>query len=628
MNSTEPEKNTDSTADQQLAEGKFRTAISPDTRHISHGREIPSHQYADQPYIVKTDDGAWLCVMTTGAGKEGQAGQHVVSLRSSDGGQTWEEPVPIESPDGPEASWAVALKIPSGRIYAFYVHNTDNIRQLKADNPPYSSGYTQRMDSFGYYVFKYSDDHGRSWSSQRYTIPVRPFEIDRNNVYQGEIRFFWNVGKPFMHDNAAFVPIHKVGGLGDGWFTSSEGALLKSEDLLDQKDPAKITWQTLPDGEIGLRTPPGGGPVAEEQSFSVLSDGTFYCVYRTIDGYSACTYSDDGGHTWTEPQYKTYPDGRRLKNPRAANFAWRCANGKFLYWFHNHGGRQIVEHPQRRTASYQDRNPVWLSAGVEVDTPQGKRLHWSQPEIALYDDDPYVRMSYPDLIEADGKIYLSETQKFIARSHEIDAELLDGMWASFTAKEKTTAGLALELEDAVGLRPRSVPAPRLPLFNERDNQSHNYGGRDLRQGFSIEISFTLATLAAGQILLDNRGDDRKGFCLRTTDSSIEIVLNDGRTQNSWDCDGGILQTGHKHRLAVVVDGGPKIISFVVDGLLCDGGQQRQYGWSRFSPHLREANGGETLRIAERVAGTVHGLMIYTRALRTFELVGNYRAANS
>jgi hypothetical protein len=29
-------------------------------------------------------------------------------------------------------------------------------------------------------------------------------------------------------------------------------------------------WETLPDGEVGLRTPPGGGPIAEEQSTVVL----------------------------------------------------------------------------------------------------------------------------------------------------------------------------------------------------------------------------------------------------------------------------------------------------------------------------------------------------------------------
>lgn len=605
-------------ADQQLAEGKTRTEVGSDWRHISQGRQIPSLHYADQPYIVKAQDGAWICVMTTGAGTEGQAGQHVVSLRSEDGGRTWGPPVPIEPPDGPEASWAVALVVPSGRVYAFYVHNTDNIRQLKADNPPYSSGYTQRMDSFGYYVFKYSDDDGRSWSEQRYTIPVRPFEIDRKNVYGGEIRFFWNVGKPFIHEGAAYVPLHKVGGLGDGWFTSSEGALLKSANLLTEADSEGANWQTLPDGDIGLRTPQGGGPVAEEQSFSVLSDGTFYCVYRTIDGYPACTYSYDGGHSWTEPRYQTYADGRRMKNPRAANFAWRCTNGKFLYWFHNHGGRQLGEHPQRRTLGYQDRNPVWLCGGVEVDTPTGRQIRWSQPEIVLYDDDPYVRMSYPDLIEDGGKVFISETQKFIARSHEMPKDLLEGMWNSFEAAAVAGDGLALEVEDAAG---QEAAAPRLPLFNERDNASPTYGARDLRQGFSVELAFTLDSLEAGQLLVEGRRDDGKGWCLQTTGAAVEVVLNDGRTENRWACDDGLLQPGQRHHLVVVVDGGPKIISFIVDGRLCDGGAQRQYGWGRFSPQLREANGAETLRIG---AG-VDRLRVYGRALRTWEAVGNFRA---
>ena len=37
----------------------------PDPRHLSNGWTIPSSHYADQPYIVRTDDGAWLCVITT-----------------------------------------------------------------------------------------------------------------------------------------------------------------------------------------------------------------------------------------------------------------------------------------------------------------------------------------------------------------------------------------------------------------------------------------------------------------------------------------------------------------------------------------------------------------------------------
>ncbi len=66
-----------------------------DLRHIATGREIPTESYSDQPYIVKTDDGAWLCCVTTGPGHEGAAGQHVTTLRSTDQGLTWSSPVPV-----------------------------------------------------------------------------------------------------------------------------------------------------------------------------------------------------------------------------------------------------------------------------------------------------------------------------------------------------------------------------------------------------------------------------------------------------------------------------------------------------------------------------------------------------
>jgi hypothetical protein len=416
-----------------------------DWRNIREGREIPTLTYADQPYVVKTDDGAWLVCLTTGSGREGEPGQHVITMRSTDQGKSWSAPVAVEPADGPEASYAVMLKVPSGRIYIFYNHNTDNVRRIIADDPPYKGGFATRVDSLGHFVFKYSDDHGRSWSARRYDIPMRDFEIDRKNPNQGKLKYFWNVGKPFIHAGAGYVPLHKVGGIGEGFFTSSEGVLLRSDNILSERDPERIRWETLPDGDVGLRTPPGGGPVAEEQSFSVLSDGSLFVVYRTIDGHPVASYSRNGGRSWEPPEYLRYDDGRLIKHPRAATFAWRCANGKYLYWFHNHGGRFIREHPQRRTIAYNDRNPVWLAAGVEADSPRGKIIRWSQPEIALYDDDPFIRISYPDLIEDGGRYFLTETQKDIARVHELDRELLDGLFAQFDNRTEATRDLLLVL---------------------------------------------------------------------------------------------------------------------------------------------------------------------------------------
>ncbi len=497
----------------------FLLAAALDPRLITNGLIIPDEHYADQPYIVKTDDGAWLCVMTTGPGKEGAGGQHIVSLRSTDRGRTWEKAVDVEPSDGPEASYAVPLKVPSGRIYVFYNHNTDNVRQVIADN---KNGFERRVDSLGHFVFKYSDDHGRSWSAKRYDIPQRDFEIDRQNPYQGKLKFFWNVGKAFAHKGAGYVPLHKVGGFGQGFFTRSEGVLLRSLNILTERDPTRITWATLPDGDIGLRAPAGGGLIAEEQSFVTLSDGSLFCVFRTVYGRSAYTYSRDGGRTWEPTRWMPF------KHPRAANFVWKTSNGKFLYWFHNHGGK-----------SYEDRNPVWLSGGIEADGPNGKIIEWGPPEILLYDHDPVVRMSYPDLVEDGGRYYITETQKEIARVHEIDAALLEALWAR-----------------------RPVP----PV-----------------DGVTIDV-----TVAAqpGDVLYSKDGISLQA----TANGTYSLTMDDGRTINRWDSDPGSFIPGKRQHVLVRIDNGPRIITYLIDNRFNDGGEARQFGWGRYSPHFRLKKG--------------------------------------
>jgi hypothetical protein len=593
--------------------------LAADPRHIASGRVIPSEGYADQPYIVKADDGAWVCVMTTGKGVEGAPGQHVVSMRSTDQGRTWEKPVAIEPAGGPEASYAVLLKVPGGRIYAFYNHNTDRVTEVKRED----KGVYTRVDSLGHYVFKFSEDHGRTWSTERYEVPVRAFQCDRENVYGGTLRFFWNVGRPLIRGDAAILVLHKVGAMGDGFFARSEGAFLESNNILTERDPTKIQFATLPDGDVGLRTPPGGGRVAEEQSLVKLSDGSLYCVHRTIDGWPACAYSRNGGHTWTEPAYASYaPGGKRIKHPRAANFAWNCSNGMFLYWFHNHGGRfvgALGAAGKGGRSPYDDRNPAWLMAGREVDTPQGKCIAWSQPEILLYDDDPYIRMSYPDLVEDGGTFYVTETQKNMGRVHEIPGPLLDGLFHQFDRRVAATAGLVLDLH---GTMPAVAKMPPLPEFNRRDVKSEDQRSTDLRAGVSLDVWLALPPDGAAEPLFDSRDGEGKGILVAATHGgSVDITLNDGRQESRWESDRGVVAAGAPQHVVITIDGGPKIITFVVNGVLCDGGDERQFGWGRFSPTLRTLNGAGTARIGN----SVRALRIYSRALRTSEAVGNFRA---
>jgi hypothetical protein len=87
----------------------------------------------------------------------------------------------------------------------------------------------------------------------------------------------------------------------------------------------------------------------------------------------------------------------------------------------------------------------------------------------------------------------------------------------------------------------------------------------------------------------------------------------------------VLKTGELVHLAVVIDGGPKTISYILNGKFLDGGEQRQYGWGRYHPFLLDVNGRSTAELAPGFDGEIKSIRIYDRALRTSEVVGNYRA---
>lgn len=572
-----------------VAGGLSAVAAEPpkDWRNIRHGAIIPDEGYCDQPYVVITRDGNWLCTMTTGKGVEGQHGQHVVSTISTDRGKTWAPLTDIEPADGPEASWAMPLVTPGGRVYVFYDYNGDRVDTL-------GERKNIRADMLGWYVYKYSDDNGRTWSKDRYRLPVRVTEYDTNNDFGGKVQLLWGIGKPIVAGEAAILGFSKIGKY---VIDQSEGWFFRSDNLLGEPDPARIKWEMLPEGDAGLRSPTGG-PIAEEQNLVELSDGTLYTMYRTIEGHPCHAYSRDGGRTWTAPEYASYtPGGRLFNHPRACPRIWKAKNGKYLFWFHNNGLKW-----------YEGRNPAWISGGVEKDG----RMHWSQPEILLYDPETSVRTSYPDLVEEDGRYWVTETQKEVARVHEIDATLLEGLWAQGTNRELATRGLAATAT-AEQLAGEPMPLPKLPVLQETT-------------GVSIDLRFTLNTAAPGQILLDARDAAGIGWMVRTADAeNLRIEINDGDTAAYWESDPRTLVAGKAQHAALIIDAGPRIIAYVIDGLLNDGADQRPYGWGRFSPDLVGVKGSDRLRIAPDLKGEVKALRIYNRPLRISEAVGNHQS---
>lgn len=557
-----------------------------DWRDIRNGDEIPSEGYCDQPYVVVAKDGNWLCTMTTGPGEEGEGGQHVVSTISRDHGKTWSSHVDIEAGDGPEASWAMPLATPSGRVYAFYVYNGGNVHTL-------GEREGIRADTLGWYCYRYTDDRGLTWSRERYRLPMRLTDVDRGNDWQGEVQIFWGIGKPIAFGESAMFAFTKIGRY---MLEESEGWFFRSDNVLSEEDPDKIAWELLPEGGRGLRNP-AFGSIQSEQNLIPLDGGGLYCMYRTTTGHPCHAYSRDGGRTWSLPEHATYtPGGKKMKTPRACPRIWKTRNGKFLFWFHNHGGKD-----------FHGRNPAWISGGLDING----HIHWSQPEILLYHPDMGdagegrrggVRMSYPDLVEQDGRYWVTETQKTVARVHEIDAALFEGLWNQGSIKRVTEDGLLLSAK--AGQQPSMPKLPGLAGLG----------------GFTLELWTGLEGLAPGRTLLDTRDENGKGIALTmAAEGAVRLDMSDGEIHAEWTSDK--VPPGPHHHVAVIVDGGPRIITFVIDGTLCDGGEERQYGWGCFPARLDDVNGCAAIALDP----AVELLRVYGRYLRTSEAVANFHA---
>lgn len=580
--------------------------LAQDIRNIKTGQVIPDEGYSDQPYVVITNDGAWLCVMTTGKGIEGEGGQHIIGVISRDKGRTWSAPIDIEPATGYEASWVVPFKTDYGRVYAFYTYNKSNLREV-----PNAASFGKRVDTLGVYAFKYSDDNGQTWSKERYEIPMHVTPADRDNNFGGETLFFWGVSKPIVHKGAVYWGWNRVTRWGwPGVLVRSQGHFMRGENILTERDPRRLRWRILPESDDGLRAPKG--PIAEEINLVSLNDGGLYATYRTIDGYLCHAYSRDDGRTWTPPAYATFANGRPIKHPRAYAPVWKLSNGNYLLWFHNHGGEAVHREEWGRGSYYQSRNPVWVSGGVE----RNGRIEWSEPEILLYDDDPQVRMSYPDLIEDGGRYYVTETQKSVARTHEIDPALLEGMWRQGARSSLVTRGRRLDLRGAQVRQGAVFTMPALPKLGS--------GG-----GLTVELWLKMRELSPGQVIFDGRDAQGKGIALTFSDRfTLRLALSDGVRSSAWESDPGTfpgtLRTNQWQHVVVIVDGGPKIISFVVDGVLNDGGAARQYGWGRFDPGIVEVAPKPEITLAPALYGEIGALRVYDRALTVAEVVGNFR----
>jgi hypothetical protein len=566
-------------------------AQSPDWRNAKSGNSILTHGYCDQPYVVVLQNGKWLCVFTTNAGHEGSKGQHIVSSISEDHGRNWSEPVRIEEPGTESASWAMPYLTDYGRVYVFYTYNGDKIHELGEQK-------NIREDMLGWYCYKYSDNEGKTWS-ERYRINVPNRAVDLNNDWKGDVQIFWGIGKPIDFEGGMMLSFTKIGKY---MLEYSEGWLLKCENINKEKDAARLKWTLLPETDTGIKNP-DLGVITSEQNIFRLNNGTLYCMHRTTSGYTAESYSTDGGKSWTTPQPPEYENGIKLKNPRACPRIWKCKNGKYLFWYHNNGGW-----------NFGIRNPAWISGGIEKD---GKII-WSQPEILLYEDDPDIRMSYPDLIEQDGQYWITETNKEDARVHKIPNEFFNTLWSQFDINKVAENNLVAEWKEG--------EIPEKGQLSVSSDSEDSYV-----DGFTIDFRLILANLAPGQPIMSLKGINGKLVELKTGNfGAIEITMSDGENTGSWSSDPGLVKaSGVEHCISVTIDNGPRIIQFVINGTVNNGREVRVFGWGRYSVDMKNIrfNTIETHKMAAEsvnIKSKITNLRLYNKPLMNTEIIGNHR----
>jgi len=271
------------------------------------------------------------------------------------------------------------------------------------------------------------------------------------------------------------------------------------------------------------------------------------------------------------------------------------------------------------------------------------------PELILYDDNIGNRISYPDYIEQDGRIFITETQKSIARVHELDRRVLEAMWNQHTNQCVATDGLVLDLNESSCAANATVAMPELPRLHDRSacyidaDTGATLGTTapkavEARGGFALELWVQFDNLDPWQVLFDSRGPDGCGLLVQLTDrQTVRLQISshaygtpgsyngNGMVQSSCECDSGVLTAGKLHQIMFNIDAGPKLITVMVDGTLGDGGELRRFGWSRFHSSLLSPSGAEHACLAASLQGRLAHLRLYNRYLLSSEGVGNWQA---
>ena len=96
----------------------------------------------------------------------------------------------------------------------------------------------------------------------------------------------------------------------------------------------------------------------------------------------------------------------------------------------------------------------------------------------------------------------------------------------------------------------------------------------------------------------------------------------------WDGDANVLKENQLHHAVFILDGSARLLLVVIDGVLCDGGDERIQGWWRLNPDIRRICRDRICAVSDDLDGAVESIRLYDRALTVSECIGNYRSTTA
>lgn len=294
-------------------------------------------------HVVRHEKSSQLVAVWTQSSYDGHNDNHAVIATSRDEGKTWCEPRflfgarPGHGIADKQASWAVPVISRSGRIYVFFNRETDFI------------DFGRNLS--GVLACSYSDDVGVTWSDPvdlrlrdtpyDYAGESNPSHTQNNVIFQCPRRMK-ALGGRYLFSYGKYTS-RKVKPAPEKWYKEdSHLFFMVAENLDDDPEPGDLVFTHLPDDDRGIGVPlerdGKDRSVAQEPCPVELPDGRLFCSLRTARGFAAYTVSEDGGHTWTEPEPIRFSDGTVFVHPLSPCPIYELGegNGRFALLFHGH----------------------------------------------------------------------------------------------------------------------------------------------------------------------------------------------------------------------------------------------------------------------------------------------------